>query len=187
GSAVASRARDDEPVSLVQQLAAADLGCELRACEDALVHRPARAVLQHALLPAHRLGTRLARRRDDDELGRDTPRLGEKAEPFGLLQVAVEVAREDAVEAVVLKRQLESVALDEACARSLFGRNREHPLALVDPDHLSAQMPCQETGATGDVERSDGRKMSDHLRENSELLFPPRPVAVRVQPFAEPP
>ena len=42
---------------------------------------------------------------DDDELGTDPARFGEKGDPVIFLEMAVEVAREDAVEAPVLERQ----------------------------------------------------------------------------------
>src|SRR5512132_376390 len=136
----ASRADDDEPAALVQHLAAAELGREPLAGEDALEHRPARAVPEHALFVARRLGARLMPRADHHELGRNPPRLGEKALTLVLLEMAVEVAREDAVERPVLERELERVAVNELRARGLLAGDREHPLALVESDDVAAQV-----------------------------------------------
>src|SRR5204862_8362844 len=63
----ASTAGNDEPAALVEDLAAAELRCELPSGEDTLVDGPTRPVLQTTLLPP--LGQRpvLQTRCDDDE------------------------------------------------------------------------------------------------------------------------
>src|SRR5204862_5242235 len=67
-SAAASRADDDEVAALVQDVATAELGCELRAEEVALVDLPAGAVLEPTLLPCR--GRRIvpAMRSAEDQL-----------------------------------------------------------------------------------------------------------------------
>src|SRR5919201_2029481 len=103
--------------------------------DDRLVDLPARAVVEDALLPAL-LRVSLARAAsDDDERRRDAPRLGEEPRALRLFEVAVEVAREDAIEARVRERQRERVADDEARAWDAFPRNRDHRIALVEPGH----------------------------------------------------
>src|SRR5512133_2172699 len=183
----ASRADDDEPAALVQHLAVAQLGRKLLAGEDALEHRPARAVIEHPCLVALDRRGRPGHGGDDDELGRDAPRLGEEALAVVLLEVAVEVTREHAVERAVPERELERVAVDELRGRHLLAGDRKLPLALVEPDDVAAQMACQEAGAAGDVERAGGRQGPDQLRQDVDLLVPPGPVAVGIKTPAEPP
>ena len=66
-NAGASSARDEEPAALEQKLAA-ELLRKVLALEHALVHLPARAVLELTLLPALRRVTLTANGGDDDEL-----------------------------------------------------------------------------------------------------------------------
>src|SRR5205823_3566535 len=129
-----SRRRDgDEPAPGVQHATAAELRGEVVRLEHALVHLPERAVAEHALLPAL-LRIALARTAaDDDELGRDATRLPEERGAFGLLEVAVEVAREDALEARVGERQRERVADEELPVRHPLPRDLDHRLTLIQP------------------------------------------------------
>src|SRR5204863_6541523 len=124
--------------------------------EDPLVHRPARAVVEHAFLIAFEWIVVAGYGRDDDELPRDSPRFGEETPALVRFEMAVEVAREHAVELTVPEGQLERVAVDEACVWCLLARHREHPFALVEPDDVTGQVTCEETGAASDVERARG-------------------------------
>src|SRR5262249_36385196 len=135
----ASRAHDDEPATLVQHLTAAEFCRELLAGEDALEDRPPRAVPEDALFVALDRIAGAGNRRDDDELRCHAARLGEEALALGLLEVAVEVAREHAVERPGLEWERERVALDERRRRPI-PRECEHPLALVQSDHVAAQV-----------------------------------------------
>ncbi len=101
--------------------------------------------------------------------------------------MAVEVAREDAVEAAVSERQLERLPRDEACVRRLLPCDVEHARAGVETDDVAAQMPRQEAGAASDVERPQRRQLCDDALENAELFVPAGAVAVRIQTFAQPP
>src|SRR6266540_4548603 len=111
--AAGSRLDDDEPLVLEEHLAA-ELSRERLRLEVALVHLPAGAVAQHALFPARGLDALLAYRGDEHELCCDAPGLDEKVQALLFLEVAVEVAREDALEGAILERQRQCVALDEA-------------------------------------------------------------------------
>ena len=64
---------------------------------------------------------------------------------------------------------------------------REHRAALVEGGDLSAQVPREEAGAAGDVERACRRERRDHTLELGPLLVPSRPVAVGERAAAEPP
>src|SRR5262249_32595334 len=125
-----SRAHDDEPATCVEHLAAAELRREGVRLEHALVDGPARAVVEDPLLPAFGLLVALPPDApDDDELGCDATGFGAEPLTFGLLEVAVEVGREDAVEGVVRERKLERVALHEGRVRRLLARDCEHRVA----------------------------------------------------------
>jgi hypothetical protein len=63
----------------------------------------------------------------------------------------------------------------------------QHRLALVEPDDLSRQMPCEETGSAGDVECARGRQRPERADESGEFFLPPVPVALREAPDAEVP
>ena len=79
-------------------------------------------------------GFESARRRvDDDELRRDAARLVQEELAIGLLEVAVEVRGEHAVERAVPERQLDPFAVDERRTRRLLGRDLQDRGALVDP------------------------------------------------------
>ena len=75
---------------------------------------------------------------DDDERTRDAAGLLEEAHAFGLLEVAVEVTRDDAVERPVREGKRERVSLDERCGRYLLARDVEHCATPVDADDLAA-------------------------------------------------
>src|SRR5262249_58549791 len=109
-SAAGSRRADGYEVAPGVEHAAPELGREPVRREHPLEHLPARAVGQHALLPALGRVAVCAEAADDDELARDPPRLGEEANPGGLLEVAVEEAREHALEGASLERQLDGGA-----------------------------------------------------------------------------
>src|SRR6266511_3133805 len=181
-----SRLDDDEPLVLEEQLAA-DLGRERLRLEVALVHLPPGAVAQHTLFPARGLDALLAHRGDDHELRCHAPRLGEESQPLLLLEVAVEVAREDAFEGAVFERQRQRVALDEAGVRNARAGDHEHPLAVVEPDHLAWEVPGQEARAAGHVERPSRWKVLDHAHQGLQVLLPARPHGCRCQAGPEPP
>src|SRR5512132_2627629 len=133
------------------QHAAAKLPRQLLRNEDALEHLPARAVLQHALVPAGGFFPLAQDGSHDDELARDASHLREEAKAVLVLEVAVEVAREDTFERSVGKGQGERVALDEIDMRRLRAGSLEHRRALIQADDLAAQMASEETRSTGDV------------------------------------
>src|SRR3954452_19397049 len=104
------RPHDDEPPAVEQHLAGAELGGQPGAAEIALVDLPFGAVLENPplnLLVDCGVGPRGV---DDDELCADSRRLAEQRVSLVLQKVAIEMAGEDAVEAVVRKRQRERLA-----------------------------------------------------------------------------
>ena len=68
----------DEPAAVEQDLAAAELGGEALAGEEALVDGVAGAIVEDALLPLLGLDVVAQRGVDDDELRGDAARLREK-------------------------------------------------------------------------------------------------------------
>ena len=94
---------------------------QLVRLEEALVDGPARAVAEDSLLHLVGDGRMVARRVHDDELAGDAAGLGEEADTVVLLEVAVEVAGEEALEGAVLERQVERVALHERRVGSALG------------------------------------------------------------------
>src|SRR5207247_10418074 len=105
-----------------------------------------------------------------------------------LFEVAGEVTREDAVERAVREGEGERVALDERRIRQAFARDPDHRVALVEPDHLPAEMLRQEARAAGDIERPRGREIGDPALEQLDpLLVPSGTALLAVQPAAEPP
>jgi len=181
-----SSAHDDEPGALEQNLPA-ELAGELLPGEDALVDGPPRAVREAPLFPALE-GIAFARHGcDHHELRRDSPRLGEEAAALWLLEMAVEIAREDALERMVLERERKRVSLNEVRVRRLLSCDLEHPRACIQSDYLSAQVRGQKPGAAGGVECMRGRETRDECDQRSALFVPARPIAIRVEPCAEPP
>src|SRR5207248_1322629 len=63
----------------------------------------------------------------------------------------------------------------------------EHPLALVETDHLAGEMAREEASAAGHVERVRGRERLEHGGQRLDLLGPAGAVAVGEEPGAEPP
>src|SRR5581483_1591909 len=182
-----SRAHEHEPAALEQDLAAAELAEQPIAGEEPLVDLPARSVLQHSLLPLEARLAAVQRGVEDDELGRDPPRLGEEASPVVLLEVTVEVAREHAVERAVLERQREGVALHVRRGGRLLAGDADHLLALVEADDLAGEVARDEPRAAGDVERPLRRQRGDR-RECLVALRLPRWIPPRlVQPALQPP
>jgi hypothetical protein len=181
-----SSANDDEIPASVDDLAS-ELGREIGPDETALVHGPARSVLEHPLLPALRLVTTAEHRADDDELARYATRLGEEGSSLGLFEVAVEVAREQALERLVRERQVECVASDELGSGRLPAGDLEHPRARIEPDHLSAEVPSQEAGSAGHVERAQRWQRGDRRGQFFEVAFPARPISICIQSTPEPP
>src|SRR6266700_261826 len=182
----ASSPHDDEPAALEHDLAA-ELVLEVRSIEHTFVDAPSRSVLEPALLPALGVVAVASGGRNYDELLRDTPCLDKKPLTFLVLEVAVEVTREDAVELTVFERESKRVPLLEPRGRSLLARQLEHALARIDPDDVAAKMPGQEARTAGDVQRVRGRKTPDQALEQAKLAFPARPLAVGVQALAQPP
>jgi hypothetical protein len=186
-SGAASRRGDHHEVAALAQDASAELGGQLVGDEDAFEHLPTGPIPEDALVPALGLLVHLQPARDDHQLGCDPPGLGQEADSIVLLEMAVEVAREQAIERLRPERQGERIALDEMRARDTGPRDTEHPIALVEADQLAGQVPRQKPGAAGDVERADGRKRGDESLQRVQLVLPAGPVAVRVQTLAEPP
>src|SRR5207253_2879423 len=88
---------------------------------------------------------------------------------FRRLQVPVEVPREDALERPVRERQCEGVTLHVGRFRCLLARDFDHRWTLVESDDLPRQMPGQEAGSAGDVERACGWQLCDRGLEQLEL------------------
>jgi len=156
----------------VQDLAAAELGRKLLRLEVALVDLPARAVLEDPLLPLFARSIHACDRVDHDELRRDTARLGEKELAVARLEVPVEVTREHALESSVLERQIECVALDEGRVRRTLLSEFEHAGALVETGDLAAEVPRQEAGSAGNVERPCRRQLGDGLLQRMYVVVP---------------
>src|SRR5262249_29577510 len=184
----ASRRRDHHEEVLVHEedSAAAQLREEDVRLEEPFVDPPAGTVVEDAVFPARCRQLGPPQRADDHELGGDSPRLREEANALGLLQVAVEVAREKAIERAVVERKLESVTLDECGVRRLLGGDREHLVTLVEPDDLATEVPGHEACSTRDVERPRGRQLGDRCLERTARLVPtgahPRFVETAAQP-----
>src|SRR5439155_11191849 len=155
--------------------------------EHTLVDVPARAIVEAPLLPTLRGVPVSSDRGDHDELGCDAPRFGQKALALLVLEVTVEVTREDAVERPVFEREGERVSMLETRRRNLAARDLEHALAGVEADDVSAEVPGQKARTARDVQRPYGRKLSNHALESSKLVFPAGPHVVSVQPLTQPP
>src|SRR5439155_25826410 len=153
----------------------------------ALVDLPARAVPEDALVPALGLLAGPQPTAHDHELRGDATRLGDEADAVQLLEVAIEVAGENAVERGVWKRQVERVALDERRLREPRARDLDHRVALVESDHLAAKVLRHEPGAAGDIERPYRRKVGDPALQRSALIVPPRWALLAVESPREPP
>src|SRR5205823_4639006 len=138
-SAGASRARahGDEPAGRVEDVAAAELRHERVRLEHALIDLPPRPVLEDAFLPALARLASVPHAADDDELRRHASRLAEEAVPVLLDEVAVEVARKEALEALIRKGEVERIPHDERRVRRLPAGNLDHRLALVEADDLA--------------------------------------------------
>jgi hypothetical protein len=100
--------------------------------------------------------------------------------------VAVVEAREDSVKAPVRERQLERVALDEARGRHLAPRLVEHLRGLVEAREVAVEMPRQEAGAAGDIERRRRRQRRDLAEQDRHFLEPVAAVAMREAAAPEP-
>ncbi len=109
---------------------------------------------------------------DDDQLTPDAARLGEEARSVVLLQVPVEVAREDALERSVGERKLQCVASHERRLRDPLGDDLEHPWALVERSDVSSEVPRQKTSAAGDVERPARSKRRDGALQLPHVVVP---------------
>ena len=101
--------------------------------------------------------------------------------------MAVEVAREDAVEGRLFERQRERVALDEGGVRCLRAGDGEHPLARIEPHDLAAQMPRQEARAARHIQGAGRRQLGDQAGELLAFLVPARPCAIGKPSVAKPP
>jgi len=98
-----------------------------------------------------------ARGVDDHQLLRHAACFPEERHPLVLAEMTVEMTGEDAGEAVVREGQREAVTLDVRRMWRLAHRLGEHPGALVEADDVAADVPGQEAGAAGDVERATRR------------------------------
>src|SRR5262249_25022842 len=129
-------AHDHEPAARVQHVAAELRGKSIRV-EHALEDGPRRPVLERPVLPAlPRLVVSSRPAAEHNELRRDAARLREELHALLLDEVAVEVAREDALERAVRERQRKRVALHELAVGESVACLVEHGCALVEPDHL---------------------------------------------------
>src|SRR5919204_5187874 len=122
----------DEPAAGEDGLATAELYSELLGLEIPLVHLPARAVLEQPLLPFLPRKLLPPSGVEDDELRRHAPRLGEETAAFLLVQMAVEVTREEAIERAVVERQLEGIADDVLIGCVALARDLDHARPLVE-------------------------------------------------------
>ena len=186
-SAVPSRAHDHEPVAREDHLATAQLCRKLLGDEEALVHLPTRAVLEDPLLHLLVLAIGPSRRVADDQLGGDASSLGQEEQPFGSIEVSVEVSREYALEAVIPERQREGIARHESRERAAPAGDLEHSFALIEPDHLSRKVAGQETCPASDVEGVSERKRRQRSLERRQLPFPSGPFARAEQAATEVP
>ena len=125
----------------MQHASASDLGRKTAAGEVALQNRPARAVIEHALLHQDRRALVANSRVHDDQLAADPAGLRQETSPLRLIKVAVEVTREDSIERAVFERQLQALRLDELGLRRLPSGDLEHRLALIEGDHFTGQVP----------------------------------------------
>src|SRR6185437_9548646 len=92
-----------EPRPGVERFAIAELACEHRRREVPLEHRP-RLAVDLALLHLSERVVRAYRGVDDDELTTHAARLLDERGPLTVVQMAVEVRAEHAVEAAVRER-----------------------------------------------------------------------------------
>src|SRR3712207_4063557 len=125
---------------------------QLARGEEALVHGMLGAVVERAGLALLGLDARAQRGVHDDDLPGDAARLREERAALVALEVAVEVAREQALEGTVGERERQRVAFDGRDAAG--ARDLAHPLALVQARDLAGQMAGQEAGPARDVERA---------------------------------
>src|SRR5215210_1480219 len=167
--------------------AAAELGGELLRHEDPLVDLPPRTVAQFALLPALGLLAGPQHGSDDHDLVGDAAGLAEEAGAVVLLEMAVEVAREEPVEGAIVEGKRERLPSDELRLRRLLGRDLEHARALIEADDVAAEMSRHEPRAARDVESPRRRELGYPSLELRACLVPPRPPSLRVQPAPEPP
>ena len=115
----------------MNDLAAKLLG-ELRRVEDSLEDLPPRTVVEYALLPTLDEVAWSADASDDDELRCDAARLLQKTLPLPFFEVAVEVAREHAIEATVREGQRERVSNDERRVRHPLSSDLDHGFTLIE-------------------------------------------------------
>ena len=170
----------------MQDVAAAQLVRELLCAEVALEDAPRRPVVEHTLLVLGVDVRALARRVDEDQLARDAATLGDEALALFAFEVAIQEAREHAVEAAVGERQVERVSLDEARVRCLAPRLVEHLPRLVEPGDVAVQVAREEAGAARDVERRRGRERRDRAEQECHLFEPVAFAAMRELPPPEP-
>src|SRR3989442_1550035 len=97
----------DEPATPEEGPAATKLVGERVGLEEALVHLPARAVVENSFPPPDGLDLVVQPGVDDDQLARDATRLAEKGLAVILLEMSEEEARQQALERVVRERKLE--------------------------------------------------------------------------------
>jgi len=170
----------------VQHLAAAELVHELGGAEVALVHAPARAVVQRSLLHLAVDVGAFARGVDDDELERDTAGLGEEALALRVLEMTVEETREETVERPRGEREVERVTAHECGVRGLALGLADHPRRLVETDDVAVEMPRQEARSARDVEGARGRQRRDDAEQPHDLVEPIRAVSVLESAAPEP-
>jgi hypothetical protein len=166
----------------VEHVASTELVEERLRLEPALVDLPARAVEKASLRPLVVDGGVRAGRVHEHELPRDAACLTEERDALALVEMPVEVAAADAVEAVVREGEGEGVALDERPRWDAARCDREHALARVEPGHGTAKVLREEAGAARDVERPCRRERGENLGHGDQLLVEPGTLAIRVEP-----
>jgi hypothetical protein len=159
------RVDDDEPTAREENVPPAKFLGQTLGCEITLEDSPAGAVIDEAFLPLPLLAVGPDRGVCNDKFRADPASLNEKAQPLRLLKVAIEMARKNTLKGAIPKGEGERIASYVGRVRCLASRDFKHSLAVVEPDHLAAQVPSQEARATGDVESPGGTKRTEQAFE----------------------
>ena len=144
--------------------------------------------METTLLPlvagARAAGTRV----DHHDLAGNEAGLRPKALALFGQNVAVDVAREDAVEARPLKGQGEAVGPNEGNRRQARPRPLQHRRALIEGyERRGVELLGDEPGAAAQVQHTGGGERRHHVAQLGQLLGPPRAVAAFEEPRALPP
>src|SRR3954451_9729484 len=166
-----------EPRSRMQDLGA-EFPLQVRRRQVALVDTVAGGVVESALLESLGSDALPQGAVHDDQLGRHAARLGEETLALRTGQMAVEVAGQDAVEGAVGEGEVKRVAPHDPVRQSLL-RNGHHRGARIETDNDALEVARQETGSTGDIERSRRGKGGDEREDTVDLGVPAGSVAPR--------